>query len=178
MNNDIVPTEVLARPGSTATATFTDGAYLLVKIHASYIGYDYKLLTPVECFTNLEWSLVEQGAQVLTTAYGSNPITFLPNVAFPTSFEVADLGTAVPDGSYEFLLTVIENNSGKGPDASGLTINIQKCSDMASVSVSPTIADFTAYWKGANSNIALTSALSTVATNSIDGGIVDPTCYS
>ena len=100
-NINIVPTTTYVRPGSTTTAAFTGGAYLYVYIRSSPSNGS-KELTPVECFTNLEWYTVEQNGQVLTNAYGSNPITFLPNVAFPTSFEVADLGTSVPDGSYEF----------------------------------------------------------------------------
>ena len=94
IDNSIVPTLTYAHPGSVSTASFTGGATLVPRIRN--LAFDH--MQPVECFTNLEWTLVEQGAQALTTAYGSSPITFLPTAGFPTSFQVADLGSAVPDG--------------------------------------------------------------------------------
>ena len=82
----------------------------------------------------------------------------------------------MPDGQYEFNLKVTETDYGISTTDS-TSIYIQKCSDMASVSLSPTIADFTVYWKGLNSDNTFSSALTAVASNA-SSGIVDATCYT
>ena len=59
-NEDIVPTLIYVHPGSVATATFTDGEYLYPRIRNS-MAAGFKSLTPIECFTGIQWELVEQG---------------------------------------------------------------------------------------------------------------------
>ena len=54
---------------------------------------------------------------------------------------------------------------------------IQVCKDMANVSMTPTIADFNAYWKLYNSPQTFTDTL-TVTVTDATAAAVDPACYT